>query len=376
MKILVLNHEFPPVGGGAAPVSYELCKQLVSMGHTVDVVTMHYADLPRHEEVDDFNVYRTRAIRKKPDICHTHEMATYLPGAIFKTLSLCKQNKYDIIHCHFLVPGAPLAWMVSKRTGIPFIVTCHGSDVPGYNPDRFSLVHKIIMPAWRFLARRSDMLVSPSRSLKDLIEKQCSGVDVKIVTNGIYTERFTPTKKVDRILMCSRLLPRKGFQYAIEALTGIADGWEIDVVGDGPFLGELKNVAQANSVNVNFHGWMDRDDEKFAELFRESSIFVFPSESENFPSVLLEAMSAGMAIVTSTAGGCPEVVGDAGLLAEPRNVEQIRESIVRLLEDTELREELAADALKRVEKFSWQNVAKQYVQCYETVLENRDKKNG
>ena len=376
MKILTLNHEFPPVGGGAAPVSYELCKQLVRMGHRVDVVTMHYGDLPAFESVDGFNVYRTPAIRKRPNICYTHEMATYLPGALHRTLKLCRQEKYDVIHCHFIVPGAPLAYLASKVSGIPFVVTCHGSDVPGYNPDRFGMMHKLIMPAWRFLVKRTDMLVSPSKSLKEMIEQKCTGVDVKVVTNGIYTERFAPEQKRNKVLMCSRILPRKGFQYAIEALKGVGDEWEIEVVGEGPFLPELRRVADDNNVNVKFHGWLDRDDEKFAQLFRESSIFVFPSEAENFPSVLLEAMSAGMAIITSTAGGCPEVVGEAGLLAEPRDVEGIRDCLMRLFESKELCDQLGAAALKRVEQFSWENVAKQYVSCFEAVIAGRGGGNG
>ena len=137
MKILMLNHEFPPVGGGASPVTFALCRQLVKMGNDVDVVTMHYDKLPRFEQVEGFGIYRTPAIRKRPNICYTHELATYVPGALFKTLRLSRQKRYDVIHCHFIVPGAPLGWLVSAFSGTPLIITCHGSDVPGRNPDRF-----------------------------------------------------------------------------------------------------------------------------------------------------------------------------------------------------------------------------------------------
>ena len=371
MKILVLNHEFPPVGGGASPVTYELCKQLAGMGHYVDVVTMHFGDLPRFETVDGFNVYRTRAMRKKPDICHTHELATYLPGAFFKTLSLCRKNKYDIIHCHFLVPGAPLAWLVSRLAGIPYIVTCHGSDVPGHNPDRFKLAHKLIKPAWRFLAKRAAMIVSPSQFLKDKILANCDKLNVQTIPNGIYPDRFAPAQKDKSILMCSRILKFKGFQYAIEALQGIADDWRIDVVGQGPYLDQLKALADDLEVKVTFHGWIDKDDQRFCELFAKSSIFVFPSEAENFPTVLLEAMSASMAIITSNAGGCPEVIGDAGLLVEPKNIEQLRSSLQKLMQDDTLRLELSNAALDRVKNFSWENIAARYIQSYRDIIGQR-----
>ncbi|MBN2377577.1 MAG: glycosyltransferase, partial [Sedimentisphaerales bacterium] len=92
MKILTLNHEFPPVGGGASPVSFELCRHLVQLGHQVDVVTMGFGGLPGREVVDGVVVYRTPALRKRADICHTHEMATYLPGALPRALGLARRN--------------------------------------------------------------------------------------------------------------------------------------------------------------------------------------------------------------------------------------------------------------------------------------------
>lgn len=369
MKILMLNHEFPPVGGGASPITFELSKQLVQMGHRVDVVTMHYRDLPRFETIDGVNIYRTPAIRKRPNICYTHELATYVPGALIKTIRLARREKYDIIHCHFIIPGGPLAWLVSKSAGVPFIITCHGSDVPGYNPDRFKLMHKVLLPPWRFLVRRTSLLTSPSESLKKLILDSYPGAKINIVPNGIYTDQFSPGKKSKSILMCSRILPRKGFQYAIEAVKDMELDWQVHVVGEGPYLPELKRLAENSKTPIKFWGWLDKNDPKFYELFNKSSIFVFPSEAENFPAVLLEAMSAGMAIITSTAGGCPEVVGKAGLLVEPRDTEGIREMLVQLVESEELRQQLGEHALKRAEQqFNWKKIAQQYLNCYNEVI--------
>jgi glycosyltransferase involved in cell wall biosynthesis len=368
MKILMLNHEFPPVGGGASPITFELSKQLVRMGHRVDVVTMRYRDLPRFEIVDGVYIYRTPAIRKRPNICYTHELATYLPGALIKTIRLARREKHDIIHCHFIVPGGPLAWLVSKFTGIPFIITCHGSDVPGYNPDRFKLMHKMLLYPWRFLLRRTPLLTSPSESLKKLILDSFPAAKINIVPNGIYTDQFSPAKKSRSILMCSRILPRKGFQYVIEAVKDMDLDWQVHVIGEGPYLSELKKLAEGSKTLIKFWGWLDKNDPKFYELFNTGSIFVFPSEAENFPAVLLEAMSAGMAIITSTAGGCPEVVGKAGLLVEPRDTDGIRNTLKKLIKSDKLRRQLSEAALEKVEQFNWNNIAKQYLNCYNEVI--------
>ena len=91
LKILTLNHEFPPVGGGASPVTFELCRSLVRKDHRVDVVTMRYKDTPKEECIDGINVYRTPALRKQANICHAHELATYLPGALPTSLRLARQ---------------------------------------------------------------------------------------------------------------------------------------------------------------------------------------------------------------------------------------------------------------------------------------------
>lgn len=363
----MLNHEYPPVGGGGAYVTSELCKHLAGKGHRVDVVTMHYKGTPRFECINNVNIYRTPAIRKKVNICYTHEMATYLPGALKKTLSLAKKNKYHIIHCHFIVPGGPLAWTVSKLTGIPFLITCHGTDVPEHNPDRFNLTHKIIAPAWRFLARQSPLLVSPSNFLKEKIIKNCPQAKVSVIPNGIYIDNFEPKAKIKSILMCSRIFEFKGFQHAIKAVKKLNLGWEVNIIGQGPYLPELKKIAESSQTPIKFWGWLDKKERKFYDLFNESSIFIFPSQAENFPSVLLEAMSAKMAIITSNAGGCPEITGDTAMLVPPADPDSIKENLEKLIFNENLREQMAEAALNRVKQFTWENVSNQYIEAYQEI---------
>ncbi len=368
MNVLMLNYEFPPIGGGASPVTLELSRHLVKLGHSVDVITMHYSDLPRHEVIDGIDVYRTAALRKAPEICHTHEMATYILGALPALFKLINRKKYDVIHAHFIIPTEPLAFLASKIKNIPFLVTCHGSDVPGYNPDRFGLMHKLLSPAWKFLARQAPLLVSPSQSLKDLILQRCPKARVEVIPNGIYGNMFQEKAKQNRILMCSRILPRKGFQYALEAIKELKTDWQVDVIGEGPYLDELKNIVADSDLAVTFWGWLDKEDKQFKELYETSSIFIFPSEAENFPTVLLEAMSASMAIISSNAGGCPEAVGDAGILVPPRDTQAIKRELVTLLQSQDIRVDLAQKARLRAESFGWDVITKKYIEKYQSLI--------
>lgn len=374
MNILMLNYEFPPVGGGASPITAALARHLVLQGHDVDVVTMRYGDLPAFEQRDGINIYRTPALRRQPDICRTHEMATYLAGALPKTLELIRAKKYDIIHAHFIIPTGPLAWLVSQTAGVPFIVTCHGSDIPGYNPDRFGLTHKLIKPAWNFLVRRAALLVSPSRALRQLILQSCPDANVSVIPYGFDVQAFTPAPKQKRILLCSRILPRKGFQYALAAIKAARlSDWETHVIGEGPYLAELKKSIGDFPSPLRFWGWLDRDDPQFKELYETSAIFIFPSEMDNFPVALLEAMVSGMAIIASNAGGCPEVVGDAALLIPPRDSGAIGTQLAKLTGSEDLRQKLSNAALERIKEFSWPSIVQRYHASYQSILSQSER---
>ncbi len=371
MKILMLNYEYPPVGGGGATVTAQLCRHLVKLGHRVDVFTMRHKKLPAEETVDGVHIFRFPSWRQRADICRTHEMATYLAGAWQPAVELARREKYDVIHAHFIIPTSPLARHIRKHTGIPYLVTCHGSDVPGYNPDRFGVTHKLLMPFWKKLIRSADRLTSPSRSLADLIKTHCPESEVDIIPNGYDITPFDPHRqRKNRILCCSRLLPRKGFQYVIEAVKDLTLNWEVHIIGDGTYLENLQALAKESQTPIIFHGWVDRDDPKFKELYETSSIFVFPSEMENFPAVLLEAMNAGLAIITSTAGGCPEVVGSAARLVEPKNPAAIRAQLLELTGSEQQRCALSEAAFKQVQQFSWTTVAEHYVNLYNQLTDN------
>ena len=368
MNILMLNYEYPPVGGGASPITAQLCEHLVQAGHTIDVVTMRYGALPHGETVNGVRIFRTPSYRARPDICRTHEMATYLLGGRKPASALARQNQYDIIHAHFIIPTSPLARSIRRHTRIPYLVTCHGSDVPGYNPDRFGIEHKLLLPFWKKLVRSADALVSPSENLKQLILSHCPELNIAVIPNGYEPARFDASRpRKNNILLCSRLFRRKGFQYVIEAVKDLTLDWQVHIIGDGTYLDELKAAAKGSNTPIVFHGWLERDSARFKELYETSSIFVLPSEAENFPTVLLEAMSAGLAVIASTAGGCPEVVGDAGLLAPPKNPTEIRQKILYLVENKEIRLQYAKRGQERTRQFTWPIVAEQYAAIYQQL---------
>jgi glycosyltransferase involved in cell wall biosynthesis len=173
----------------------------------------------------------------------------------------------------------------------------------------------------------------------------------------------------DRILVASRLIERKGVQTLLSALVGLETNFEIVVAGDGPCLTKLKRQADASIPTVIFLGFLSRDE--LSKQYASSRIFVFPSTLENFPMVLLEAMAHGCAIVTTSAPGCAEIVGDAAILVPPGDVGALREALARLTRDPALADRLARRAAERVHCFAADRIAGQFTDLFRDLLTAR-----
>jgi glycosyltransferase involved in cell wall biosynthesis len=195
---------------------------------------------------------------------------------------------------------------------------------------------------------------------------------VRVIPNGIDIEDFDLSHRAkNRVLVLTRMFERKGVQYLLKALDGLSIPLRVDIVGEGPHLGELKKIASglATEVKVQFHGWVESDSQRFKGLFENANIFVLPSESENFPIVLLEAMAASLAVITTRGTGCEEVVGEAGLLVDPFDWQAIQGALLRLYYDPQLAAELGARARVRlVNNYGWRVVTDQYLQVYQEVI--------
>jgi glycosyltransferase involved in cell wall biosynthesis len=176
--------------------------------------------------------------------------------------------------------------------------------------------------------------------------------------------------------MTGRLLPRKGFQHVLKALEGIDTDFEVHIAGDGPMRAELETRAKTLRAKVVFHGWLDNNSPELKDLYETSAIFCLPSERENASISLLEAMAAGMAVITSNVTGCPETIGDAGFIVPPNDPEAIRPVLRNLISSESLTAEYAAKARRRVcEHFDWRKISLAYLGLFESLLERRSRQN-
>jgi hypothetical protein len=148
MRILSICYEYPPLGGGGAKVVAGLTSELARAGHTIDLVTMWMPGLPFSERRENFNLIRIPCIRFNRGLCRMWEMPLYLVFSLPVLFYLCIRRRYALNHTHFIFPDGILSFIINRIFGLPYIITAHGSDVPGYNPDRFDTAHRLLSAVW------------------------------------------------------------------------------------------------------------------------------------------------------------------------------------------------------------------------------------
>ncbi|MCB9043873.1 MAG: glycosyltransferase family 4 protein [Chitinophagales bacterium] len=369
MKILFLNYEFPPLGGGASPISFEIAQGYARQKHQVDVITMGFEDLPPFETREGINIWRIKSIRKKKEICTPPEMLHFVVAARKFLQKHLQTHQYDVCHCHFAIPTGILARFVYQHYKIPYIITSHGSDIPKYNNDRFTFLHLFTKPILKRVLAQSKGNFAGSNYLANLANTQLHPpIPYQVIREGFYAENITPAPKEKIILSSGRLLPRKGFQFLIQALREEKTAYQIHICGDGPMMPELQQLAQNSTTPVVFHGWLDNASDTYRQLLSKAAVYVLVSEKENASKALLEAMSAGCAVITSNVAGCPETVADAGITIAPDNTDLLRKTLLDLLNNPEKIADLGKKARARiVENYNWDKLIASYIAVLEKV---------
>ncbi len=366
MNILVLNYEFPPIGGGGSPVSYDISKRLADRGHNIHVVTMKYGDLPVDEDKDGMHIHRVKCLRKQAFVCHPWEQLTYIISAIIYLRKYIKNNHVDVCHTHFIIPTGVVARYLKKKYGIKYVLTAHGSDVLGHNNKRFGALYKILMKPWQRIVIDSRCTVALSDHLKNLICKNMGSKydeqNVKVIHNGVDTSVYYSSEKEKTILLMGRIQETKGMQDVLSVLTPeILGDWKVKIVGDGPYKGELEKIVHSNKLDqyVEFCGWLESKSPKQLEELSKAAIYVSASHVENCPMTPVEAYCSGCRVILSDIPGHREVMGDRASYFNPFDRESVLAIIKCGLQDRNEASNIT-NGIQEYETFDWTNRINQY----------------
>lgn len=368
MRLLIINYEFPPLGGGAGNATACLAREWAQRGHSVEILTGGFRGLASREDMDGFSVRRLPTPRKLQGQCSVAEMCAFMAASCAAVIC---GPKPDFVIAFFSIPGGPAAWMLKLLRGVPYIISLRGGDVPGFDARNLTQLHTITNPLTALLWRNAQAVVGNSAGLCDLARRFMSGLEVPEIPNGVDTTLFSPGPHVERdrceLLFTGRLAPQKGVDVLLRALTKAGTDWRLRIAGDGPERQRLAALSEQLGIatKVEFLGWTQRNE--LPALYRSADVFVFPSYDEGMPNVVLEALASGLPVVATRIAGNEQLVahGQNGILVPPGDDAAFAEALAPLIRDGKLRKTFGARSrAMAVEQFSWARAAAAYERLF------------
>ena len=377
MKILVLTHEYPPIGGGGGKVAEDICEGLVHYGNQVRVITTHLKGLPMMETREGVELVRLRSGRKFAYKATLSSMALYIFFGFFRTMQEIRKWKPDLIHVHFAVPAGVIGMLASFFSGVPYVLTAHLGDVPGGVPEKtdkwFKWIKPFTPPVWSGAAR----VVAVSAYTRSLA-LQHYPVPMDVIPNGVAIDRYDPGPiKVNdppQIIFAGRFVSQKNPIQLIHSLGEIADlPWQCVLVGDGSLKPDVESEILRLGLKdrVELPGWLTPAE--VMEWFRESDILFMPSLSEGLPVTGVQAMAMGLAVVAGNRGGFVDLVEDGqnGFLFDPTDRQGFSGALRTLLSDRLLLLNMKQNSRRMSATFDLGNIVKQYQDLFTSVVEAR-----
>jgi len=372
MKIGIVCY---PTFGGSGVVATELGKGLADRGHQVHFVT--YNQPVRLDFFSENLFYHEVSVSKYP----LFEYPPYELALASRLVDVVRFEKLDILHVHYAIPHASAAFMAKQILAtygihIPVITTLHGTDITLVGNDR------TYKPVVTFSINQSDGVTSVSEHLKqDTYRFFEINKNIKVITNFIDLSRFSHTPKEhfkkaiapegEKILVHTsnfRRVKRTPDVIRIFAKVNARIPSKLLMVGDGQDRPECEQLARDLGVshNVRFLGKQDAVE----EIMSVSDLFLMPSQSESFGLAALEAMACRVPVISSNAGGLPElnVEGYTGFLRDVTDLDGMADQAVYILEDEERLNTFKENALNHARKFDLATILPQYENFYREVI--------
>jgi glycosyltransferase involved in cell wall biosynthesis len=378
----MLNHEYPPVGGGGG-VTHALAAEELARRHRVCVVTSAFEDLPLSEVRNGVEIRRARvAGRGDRSAATLGWLLTFPPAALALGLQLVSRRRFDVVHAHFAVPTGPASVPLASLARAPHVVSLHGGDI--YDPSKRLSPHRIpsVRRVVTWVLRRSAAVVAQSRNTRANAYRYTGyRGPIEVIPLGIRKPTVRSATRVELGLpegflavTVGRLVTRKGVHHVLDALARPGcESVRLVVVGEGPQLEALRALAEHAGLGprVVFTGWVD--EVRKWQILTCADAYVSSTMHEGFGLVYLEAMAAGLPVITSDHGGQVDFLrdGENGYLVPPSDGSAIGEAIGRLVADPGIGRRIRATNLRDAERHGSERCARSYEALYEGLVEAR-----
>jgi glycosyltransferase involved in cell wall biosynthesis len=321
------------------------------------------------------NIITNETLKENEEMhgCHVHRISRSkipLIGTLiyfYKAIIKIKNIHPDVFHEQEL---CGIGYLTKKLSGIPYLVFCHGIDVFGRQPFLTKILKKLDI-------KNADAVIANTLQLAETIKKKFYDRKIELIRNGINLEEFRLKKEnskgTTRFIGVGRLIPSKGFQYAIEALAIIKKDiapFEYYIIGVGEHESELKALAKSKGVEkeIIFRGKMPHSE--VVKNLARADVFLFPTHhTETCSLAILEAMASGLPIITTNFQANPELVeeGKGGFLAPTENVAALAEKIREMISDKKRMLEFGKFNKEKAKSFDWEIIAKQLEEVYHRI---------
>lgn len=374
-RVLILNYEYPPLGGGAANALFYILREFQAHPEVkVDLVTSSARG--KTEKVNESaNVTIHKLPVKKAGVHYwtEREIFEYSRRAMSYAGRLGKRERFDLCHAFFALPCGAIAYRLRRH--LPYIVSLRGSDVPGFN-QRLDWLNWFLRPFFRRVIGAASAVQANSEGLRELAWRTSPGHEIELIYNGVDCRRFAPAAARPpgpyRLLSVCRLIERKGLNDLISAMpmivAALGNKTLLTVVGEGNLKGELQYLAKLKGVadNIEWLGYVEHD--RLPDVYRRADIFVLPSRFEGMSNALLEALASGLPVVVTRTGGTEELVRGNGAVVASGDAKALAEGVIRVLSDHKQMADRAARSRDVALEFSWENVARRYIATYQRVI--------
>ncbi len=373
MKIGIVCY---PTYGGSGVLATELGKGLAQKGHQVHFITYRQPARLTHFQENVF--YHEVSAADYP----LFEYPPYDTALASKLVDVILYEKLDILHVHYAIPHATVAYMakkilLTKGKYIPVVTTLHGTDI--------TLVGKnaSFTPVVEFSINKSDGVTAVSESLKQQTYDSFDiKQDIKVIYNFIDFERFKKSDKEhfkkliapnqEKILThTSNFRKVKRVEDVVLIFKKVREKLpsKLLLIGDGPERENVERLCRDLQLcdEIRFLGKQDAVE----DLLAISDLFLMPSASESFGLAALEAMACQVPVISSNIGGLPEVNIEAqtGFLSAVGNIEEMSKNAIQLLSNEDTLNTFRQNALKQAQQFSLENILPQYESYYGEILE-------